>query len=157
MPRLTSATAIVSALNGRFESQVDVRSLQVAVFPRPEVSGAGLVLRHNGRTDVAPLITVRSFAGRAGIAGLFATPLSLSSIELEGADDPCAARRRARARAPGAGLPDGAPARCRAPGDIALARAVAGHRPDRRQAGARGDRLRVTHGSRRGGSTSTIS
>ena len=74
---------VISALNGRFESDVNVESLQVGVFPRPEVSGGGLVLRQNGRTDVAPLITVRSFAGSAGIAGLFATPLSLSSIELE--------------------------------------------------------------------------
>jgi uncharacterized protein involved in outer membrane biogenesis len=75
---------IVSALNGRFDSEVAVESLQVAVFPRPEVSGTGLVLRHHGRTDVAPLITVRSFTGSAGVAGLFATPLSLRSIELEG-------------------------------------------------------------------------
>jgi hypothetical protein len=75
---------IVTALNGRFQSQVEVESLQVAVFPRPEVSGTGLVLRHNGRTDVAPLITIRSFAGSAGITGLFATPLSLRSVEVEG-------------------------------------------------------------------------
>ena len=51
---------VISALNGRFESDVNVESLQVGVFPRPEVNGGGLVLRQNGRTDVAPLITVRS-------------------------------------------------------------------------------------------------
>ncbi len=74
---------IVAALNGRFESQVDLETLQIAIFPAPQVSGTGLVLRHNGRTDVEPLITVRSFAGRAGIAGLLATPLSMRSVDLD--------------------------------------------------------------------------
>src|SRR4051812_16940154 len=74
---------VVAALNGRFQSQTDLESLQVAIFPRPELSGTGLVLRHNGRTDVAPLITVSSFTGSAGLWGLFATPLSIRSVELQ--------------------------------------------------------------------------
>jgi hypothetical protein len=85
---LTGATPhvrdrIVAALNGRFESQVELGTLQIAMFPAPQVSGTRLVLRHNGRTDVEPLITVGSFAGRAGIAGLLGTPLSLRSVDLE--------------------------------------------------------------------------
>jgi len=75
---------VVAAINTRFQSKVEVASLQVAVFPRPEIQGTGLVLRHNGRTDVAPLISIRSFVGGAGLGGLFATPLSLRSIDLEG-------------------------------------------------------------------------
>jgi hypothetical protein len=74
---------VVAALNGRFQSQVSVDALQVGIFPRPEVSGSGLSLRHNGRTDVPPLITLESFAGSAGLLGLFESPLSLRSIELE--------------------------------------------------------------------------
>jgi hypothetical protein len=74
---------VLQALNGRFQSQVQLETLQVAIFPTPEVSGTGLVLRHNGRTDVQPLITVGAFAGRAGLAGLIATPLSLSSVDLD--------------------------------------------------------------------------
>ena len=35
---------VVSALNARFESEVALESLQVGVFPTPEVSGGGLVL-----------------------------------------------------------------------------------------------------------------
>ena len=46
----------VKALNSRFQSTVDLGSLQVSVFPRAEVNASGLSLRHNGRTDVAPLI-----------------------------------------------------------------------------------------------------
>ena len=75
---------VVDALNNRFRSQVQAESLQVAVFPRPEVSGTGLQLRHDGRTDVPPLISIRSYAGSAGVAGLFAAPLHLHSVDLEG-------------------------------------------------------------------------
>ncbi len=50
----------IAALNERFKSDVDLGSLQIAVFPRPEILGTGLVLRHKGRTDVAPLITIGS-------------------------------------------------------------------------------------------------
>src|SRR6185503_9463212 len=47
---------ILDALNARFASQVDVDVLNVDVYPQPEVSGKGLRLRYNGRTDIPPLI-----------------------------------------------------------------------------------------------------
>jgi len=75
---------IVAALNERFESQVALDTLQVGIFPRPEVSGSGLALRHNGRTDVPPLITIDSFLAGAGLRGLFGTPLRLNEISLDG-------------------------------------------------------------------------
>lgn len=37
--------AAVGALNNRFESDVEIGSLQVSVFPRPEIIGSDLVLR----------------------------------------------------------------------------------------------------------------
>ena len=49
-----------TALNERFRSDVDLESLQISVFPRPEITGTGLTLRHNGRTDVPPLIKIDS-------------------------------------------------------------------------------------------------
>jgi hypothetical protein len=42
----------IAGLNQRLRSQVALDSLQVSTFPRPEVIGGGLALRHNGRTDV---------------------------------------------------------------------------------------------------------
>ena len=33
---------VLEALNGRFQSQVQIETLQVAIFPTPEVSGTGL-------------------------------------------------------------------------------------------------------------------
>ena len=75
---------VVSALNARFSSQVELTSLQVSVFPRPEVLGEGLILRHNGRLDVPPLLTVPSFSASAGLLGLSATPLRLNTVVLDG-------------------------------------------------------------------------
>ena len=73
----------VTALNERFKSDVDLASLQISVFPRPEILGTGLVLRHKGRTDVAPLIKIESYSASAGLWGLIDSPLHLKSVELE--------------------------------------------------------------------------
>ena len=75
---------IVAALNARFESQVGLESLQAAIFPRPSISGTGLTLRHNGRTDVPPLITIQAFQASAGIVGIAGKPLHLRDVDLEG-------------------------------------------------------------------------
>ena len=73
----------VAALNERFESDVDLASLQISLFPRPQVLGTGLVLRHKGRTDVAPLITIQSYSASAGLWGLIRSPLHLKTVELD--------------------------------------------------------------------------
>ena len=75
---------VVAAINARFESQVQIGALTVAAFPRPEISGSQLELRHNGRTDVPPLISIRDFSGGAGLTGLFSTPLHIRDLTLSG-------------------------------------------------------------------------
>jgi hypothetical protein len=77
---------VVSALNARFASQVELASLEVSLFPRPQMVGRGLVLRQGGRTDVAPLLTIPSFMASAGFLGLRANPLHLANVELDGLD-----------------------------------------------------------------------
>lgn len=74
---------VVSALNARFDSEVQIDSLQVGAFPRPELSGAGLTVRWNGRTDVPPLIKIGEFGASAGLFGLFGTPIRLKTVELD--------------------------------------------------------------------------
>jgi hypothetical protein len=74
----------VKALNERFDSETEIATLQVSIFPQPGVSGTGLVVRHKGRRDVAPLITIRSFSASATIPGLIFKQLHLKTIDLEG-------------------------------------------------------------------------
>lgn len=73
----------VAALNERLDSDVDLASFQISVFPRPQVLGTGLVLRHKGRVDVAPLITIQSYSASAGLWGLIRSPLHLRRVELD--------------------------------------------------------------------------
>jgi hypothetical protein len=73
----------IAALNERFKSDVDLGSLQISVFPRPEILGTGLVLRHKRRTDVAPLITIGSYSASAGLWGLINSPLRLKTVKLD--------------------------------------------------------------------------
>jgi hypothetical protein len=74
----------VTALNERFDSETEIATLQVSIFPQPEVSGTGLVVRYKGRRDVAPLISVKSFSASASIQGLIFKRLHLKTVELEG-------------------------------------------------------------------------
>ena len=76
--------AAVGALADRFKSEVQLDALQVSVFPRPEVSGAGLDVRFNGRADRVPMIRVDSFVAGAGLWGLMTSPLHLRSVDVEG-------------------------------------------------------------------------
>jgi hypothetical protein len=78
---------VVEALNERFRSQVELDMLAVDAFPRPAIVGGGLRLRHNGRTDVEPLIAIESFTASTGLWALGAAPpLHLRTVELEGLD-----------------------------------------------------------------------
>ena len=76
----------VSALNERFDSETEIATLQVAIFPQPSVSGTGLVVRYKGRRDVAPLISVKAFSASASIPGLVFKTLHLKTIDSEGLD-----------------------------------------------------------------------
>jgi hypothetical protein len=75
---------IVDALNERFSSKIEMSSLHVAIAPVPRVSGGGFAFRHNGRTDVPPLITIGSFEASAGIRGLIRSPIHLKTVDLHG-------------------------------------------------------------------------
>ena len=77
---------VVTALNERFAGQVELRSIQLDLLPRPRASGTGLVFRQNGRTDVPPLVTIADFDGSAGIAELLGRPVRLSEVNVNSLD-----------------------------------------------------------------------
>jgi len=74
---------VVDSLNARFDSKVDLDTLEVHAFPTASVSGTGLTLRKDGRTDVPPLITVGRFDAGAGIYGLLIRPIRLRTVTLD--------------------------------------------------------------------------
>ena len=74
---------VVTALNDRFRSEVALDQFQVSVFPRPEVTGAGLEVRWAGRDDVPPLIKIGTFGASAGALGVLGTPVRLRTVQLD--------------------------------------------------------------------------
>ena len=75
---------LTAALGERFDSKVELASLRVSALPRIRIAGDKVVLRHKGRTDVPPLITIRSFSAEANVLGLIGRPLRLARVHLDG-------------------------------------------------------------------------
>ena len=53
------------------------------MFPKPRAAGTKLTLRHNGRTDVPPLITIDSFETNAALLGVLHAPVRLDGVEID--------------------------------------------------------------------------
>jgi hypothetical protein len=62
---------VVATLAGRLDSDVELRALSMRLYPRLHAAGEGLVIRHKGRTDVPPLITIDRFDVDADLVGLW--------------------------------------------------------------------------------------
>jgi hypothetical protein len=75
---------VVEVLSEHFHSEVKIDSLTVIVYPRVYVSVRGVTLLFKNRTDIPPLMQIRSLSIGASIFGLLATPKHISSVHLEG-------------------------------------------------------------------------
>ena len=67
--RLRPAT--ISLLEQRLNSKVELREMKVIFNPAFSVRGEGLVVRHQGRTDLPPLISMRRFTISGGLRQLW--------------------------------------------------------------------------------------
>jgi hypothetical protein len=75
---------IEAYLSDQLESEVTIASLEGSFFPRVALSGTGLVVRHKGRTDVPPLLTIEQFDINASLRELMARPRHVSEVRLHG-------------------------------------------------------------------------
>jgi hypothetical protein len=75
---------MLTVLRERFQSDVQMKDLQIFVFPRIYAQAGGIVLRHRGRTDVPPLITIEKLTLTANYWGLLRMPKHISSLHLVG-------------------------------------------------------------------------
>jgi uncharacterized protein involved in outer membrane biogenesis len=74
----------IETLHAHFESDVQFSNLQVQLFPRARVTILDLVLRHNGRTDVPPLIQAKEVIVNATLSGLLLPKMHVASVRLIG-------------------------------------------------------------------------
>ena len=72
-------------LSQELEGAVTIHELDGRLFPRVAVSGRGLVVRHHGRKDVPPLLTIDKFEISGSYSDLmFATPRHVAEVRLSG-------------------------------------------------------------------------
>ncbi len=72
----------ISALEQNFACKVEVKDLQVSVFPHVAIAGEGIVFRLTARPEMPPLFTIRKFTAGANPLGLLAR--HVSTVRLEG-------------------------------------------------------------------------
>jgi AsmA-like protein len=75
---------VIDTLAERLDSEVQLESFSVDTFPTVHVSGTNLIIRHKGRKDVPPLVSVASFELDGGLIGLFRRPRRFRTVSLSG-------------------------------------------------------------------------
>lgn len=75
---------VIAALSDRFDSEVELQSLQLRALPRLHVEGTGLTIRHHGRRDVPPLISINAFSVDGDLIGLLRN--HVARVTLDGLD-----------------------------------------------------------------------
>ena len=76
----------MSGLRKSFASDLQVKSLEVSVFPRLRITGEGIVLHYKGRHDLPPLISIRKLTGESGLASVLmghVQQVRLEGLEIE--------------------------------------------------------------------------
>src|SRR5437660_8476501 len=72
----------VEMLGEKFHASVELQDFHVYLFPGARIEGSGLILRHEGRTDVPPLISIGEFSAQARILGLLGRPWEIQQVKL---------------------------------------------------------------------------
>ena len=80
----TLKAQVIALLSEELESEVTIEKLEGRAFPRVAVSGAGVVIRQKGRTDVPPLITIETFEIRGSLRDLMRKPRRVGEVRLKG-------------------------------------------------------------------------
>jgi AsmA-like C-terminal region len=75
---------VLQALEERFDADVDLKTLDVSIFPQPTVEGEDLRIRHHGWDDAHPLIAIHRFRATTDFLTLAATRDRVSLVNLEG-------------------------------------------------------------------------
>jgi hypothetical protein len=75
---------VIQAIRQRYQSDVELKSLDLHLLPRIHATGEGLTLRLHGRTDIPPLVSVRKFTIDTGLRDVLSGPRRVRRLRLEG-------------------------------------------------------------------------
>jgi len=71
-------------LEAKYQSDVDLASFDISVWPRVHAEGSGLVLHYHGRTDLPPLLAIRHFSVETSLRHLLRAPRRVDHLYVEG-------------------------------------------------------------------------
>ncbi|HSE40679.1 MAG TPA: hypothetical protein VLH08_07930, partial [Acidobacteriota bacterium] len=75
---------LIRAIEERFDAKAEIKTLDISLFPRTNISGTGLVLWYKGRHDIPPLIKLDEFSAHATLRELFQKPRRIAEVNLKG-------------------------------------------------------------------------
>ena len=75
---------MIRALQETYASDVQIKGLELRLFPWVHVDGEGLVLRLRGRSDLPPLLSVARLSVDASWVGLLRSPSRVGRVRLDG-------------------------------------------------------------------------
>ena len=78
---------VIATLEERLESDVELESFSVDMFPRVVIAGSGLVIKLRNEklpSNVPPLIQIKSFTVHCGLMDLMSRPRKFKRVQLEG-------------------------------------------------------------------------
>ncbi len=74
---------VVSELEQRFSSEVQLDELHVSIVPTMGVTGEGLAIRYHNRSDLPPMFRVQRFSFHLGMLEIWRAPHHISGIYVE--------------------------------------------------------------------------
>jgi len=74
---------VITQLQQRFDSEVDLDELHVKLFPQMGVYGDGLSIRYHNRRDLPPMFRVQRFSFNLGVLGILRAPRHIAGIYVE--------------------------------------------------------------------------
>ena len=74
----------ISTLQKRYQSDIELGTLQISLYPTVRASGDNLVFWFQGRRDRPPLVQIRRFSFEAGFVNFFRNPKHINRLRLEG-------------------------------------------------------------------------
>src|ERR1700704_165879 len=77
----TARAKVIEVLAARLDSEVQLDSFTIKVLPRLRAEGAGLTIRHKGRHDVPPLISIKSFSVEGNVLNLYRKRVATATVE----------------------------------------------------------------------------
>ena len=82
----TARKKVIEALSARLDAEVELAELRFRVFPQFHAEGIGLAIRHRGRRDVPPLISIKRFSAEGNVFGLLQrhiTRVTVDELDIE--------------------------------------------------------------------------